>query len=337
MDKGYISSMYLQSILTILTEMGLDRRKTLGFAGLTTAEVLNPKTRIHMDVIQSIFDYAATKLKEPNIGLQVGYRFRVHTFTETGSILALCGTLAEAVQLNALYQTLTETIGQSALVRRQDTAFIVWRENFDDPDKYRHLTELIFAGYATTTNWLSWGFDKGVAHVFFKHAKPPNMSGYDEVLGPNITFGAERNELMFSPETVDRVLPTSNPEKLAYVRHRLDRVMKRVQQKSGIRERISVIVLEGIRDHQVGFDHVAREIGMSPRNLRRLLKEEGHSYRDILAGVRRQLSHDYMREGKTFTEIAQLLGYNDQSAFTRAFKNWYGVSPSAYKPDVISL
>jgi AraC-like DNA-binding protein len=38
-----------------------------------------------------------------------------------------------------------------------------------------------------------------------------------------------------------------------------------------------------------------------------------------------------MQQGKPFTEIAQILGYNDQSAFTRAFKKWYGTVPSQYE------
>jgi len=44
-----------------------------------------------------------------------------------------------------------------------------------------------------------------------------------------------------------------------------------------------------------------------------------------------------MRDGRSLTEIAQSLGYNDQSAFTRAFKNWYGIAPSDYKPEEIRL
>ncbi|WP_409434136.1 AraC family transcriptional regulator ligand-binding domain-containing protein [Litorimonas sp. RW-G-Af-16] len=317
--------------------MGLDREMSLRHISLTQADLSNLKTRIHMDKLRDLLDFASRELNEPNIGMQVGYRFRVATFTETGSILALCGTIAEAVQINAMYQTLTETMGASGLERREDGVFMIWDENFDKHDEYRHATELVFAGYATTTNWLSWGFQKGVETVYFKHQKPKDMVGFEMVFGMDVRFGADRNQIKFNSETVDQALPTSNPEKLAYVRHRLDEIMERVEQKSGISQRISHIIHEGIKDQQVGFDYVARNIGMSPRNLRRLLKEEGHSYRDILANVRKNLCQTYMRQGKTFTEIAQLLAYNDQSAFTRAFKKWYGVSPTEYQPDVISL
>jgi len=38
-----------------------------------------------------------------------------------------------------------------------------------------------------------------------------------------------------------------------------------------------------------------------------------------------------MAQDLSFTEIAQRLGFNDQSAFTRAFRKWYGTAPSNYR------
>ena len=337
MKAGFISSVYLLALLRILAEMGFSRDRAVAAGGIETNDLLNPKHRVPMESLRAILADAQASLSEPNVGLQVGYRFRVATFTDTGSILALCGTLAEAAQINALYQPLAETIGRQSFERRDDGAYITWTPSFDDDNAYRHVTESIMAGYATTTNWLSWGFARGVDRIDFRHDAPDTLSGYEDVLGPRVRFGQAENRLRFNDATIDKPLPTSNPEKLAQVRQRLDVILQRADDKSGLRERVSAEILDALTAQSVSFDGVARNLGMSERTLRRNLAEENLSYRSILEGVRKSLCETYMRDGRSLTEIAQLLGYNDQSAFTRAFKKWHGVIPSQYKLEAISL
>lgn len=337
MEPGYISSPYLLNLLRIMEEMGYPRARAQEVGGIDTPDLLNPKHRVPMESFRDILADAHARLDVPNLGLMVGYRFRVHTFTETGSVLALCGTLAEAAQINSLYQCLAETLGKQTFERDGDEACMVWTPCFEDDEAYRHATEAIMAGYVTTTNWLSWGFDRGVESVTFRHSAPDNFEGYETVLGSRFKFDQPRNLIQFNPKTVDLPLPMSNPEKLAQVRHRLDFILQRAEEKSGLRERVASEILNALQDQAVSFDVVARNMGMSERTLRRNLSEENLSYRTILEQMRKSLCETYMRDGRSLTEIAQLLGYNDQSAFTRAFKGWYGVIPSQFKPSPISL
>ena len=337
MEPGQIASTYLLSILRILAAMGYSRERALRSGDIAHNDLLNPKHRVPMESLRLILDDAAADLGEPNIGLQVGYRFRVSTFTETGSILALCGSLAEAAQINSLYQPLAESAGRQTFERRDEGACMVYEPHFEDDDAYRHVTELVVTGYVTTANWLSWGYERGVDSVDFRHSAPPSLEGYASIIGPNLRFGQPENIVWFNPKMVDQPLPTSNPEKLTLVRQRLDFIMQRAQAKSGLRERVSAEILAALRDQCVSFDAVARNMGMSQRTLRRNLAEEKISYRGLLEETRKSLCENYMKDGRSLTEIAQLLGYNDQSAFTRAFKKWYGVIPSQYKIEPIRL
>ena len=337
MEPGQLASTYLMSLLRILDSMGYPRERALATGGLVLDQLLSPKARVSMDALRRIFDEAAIVLEEPHIGLQVGYRFRVATFTDTGSVLALCGSLSEAAQINAMYQPLAETMGVQTLERMPDGTFMLWEPEFDDHDAYRHLTELVLTGYVTTANWLSWGHERGVDRVEFRHARPDIADEYAEIIGPKIAFGRSQNRVWFNPEVVDQPLPTGNPEKLAMVRQRLDVIMQRAQAKSGLRERVSAEIMAALRDQQVSFGIVARNMGMSQRTLRRNLADEDISYRSLLEDIRKALCEHYMKDGRSLTEIAQLLGYNDQSAFTRAFKNWHGVIPSQYKANAINL
>jgi AraC-like DNA-binding protein len=76
------------------------------------------------------------------------------------------------------------------------------------------------------------------------------------------------------------------------------------------------------------LERLAASFGMSERSLRRKLVEEGYPFRQLLEKVRRDLCDLYYMEGcRPMGEIAELLGYSELSAFSRAHKGWYGASP----------
>jgi AraC-like DNA-binding protein len=70
-------------------------------------------------------------------------------------------------------------------------------------------------------------------------------------------------------------------------------------------------------------------LNMSTRTMHRKLRENKETFRSILAQVRRDLARRYVGDRDfSITEVAFLLGYNDTSAFSRAFRSWFGRSPT---------
>jgi AraC-like DNA-binding protein len=67
---------------------------------------------------------------------------------------------------------------------------------------------------------------------------------------------------------------------------------------------------------------------MSERSLQVHLAEEQCSFRELLEKVRREIATFHLRRADIpLTQLAQLLGYSELSAFSRSFRGWYGVSP----------
>ena len=77
---------------------------------------------------------------------------------------------------------------------------------------------------------------------------------------------------------------------------------------------------------------VAANLQMSARSLQRRLREEGVSFGEITESVRKTMAIHYLH-GSVYPlkEISYLLGYNELSAFSRAFKRWTGTSPLDYR------
>lgn len=77
---------------------------------------------------------------------------------------------------------------------------------------------------------------------------------------------------------------------------------------------------------------VAAHFYLSPRTLIRYLKNEGRSYQSLLDEEMSRLACLYLDSRQhTVESVAAALGYQDVTAFRRAFKRWFGCAPSAYQ------
>ncbi len=103
-------------------------------------------------------------------------------------------------------------------------------------------------------------------------------------------------------------------------------------QKTGtLRHRIFHYLLTNAYLYALSLEAVASNFNMSPRTLQRKLKEEGITFLDIVEEVRKTLAINYLSTGNyQIKEVAYVLGYNESSAFVRAFKRWTGKTPANY-------
>ena len=68
---------------------------------------------------------------------------------------------------------------------------------------------------------------------------------------------------------------------------------------------------------------------LSRRTLQRRLSESNTSFQRLLRQVLHETSEELLaRESLSHGEIAFLLGYSEESAFSRAYKSWTGRAPS---------
>ncbi|MHC3125096.1 AraC family transcriptional regulator [Acinetobacter sp. GN11] len=81
-----------------------------------------------------------------------------------------------------------------------------------------------------------------------------------------------------------------------------------------------------------GLDDLARMLNMSNSTLQRRFQEDGTNYQRLKDDLRRDIAIDLLfSSSMTVTEVAGKVGFQETSAFQRAFKKWTGVSPGAYR------
>lgn len=84
------------------------------------------------------------------------------------------------------------------------------------------------------------------------------------------------------------------------------------------------------------FKDVVAELYLTARTLQRRLQDENTDFSTLLAEVRAERAREMIAHGGMANEeIAECPGFEDGSAFSRAFKSWTGQSPQAFRRDAI--
>jgi AraC-like DNA-binding protein/ligand-binding sensor protein len=82
----------------------------------------------------------------------------------------------------------------------------------------------------------------------------------------------------------------------------------------------------------ISLKEVAAEVALNPTYFSKLFKKEtGRSYTDYLNKVRVDVSKRLLKKDLPLAEIAQMVGFGDQSYFSKTFKKYEGISPNKWR------
>jgi len=323
-----ISALYLDSQLGSLESLGFSRARALDFLGVSEQDLGNPRFRIPIEDLLKLFCLAADELNKPAIGIEIGSDFRVASFAKTGRIYAFCRDLGHVIETNGKYQKIAIDAGTATYVENEGRTYLQFMSRFEDAEAYRHITETVFGSYGSAFQWLGWGSGRCIKAVFFRHSNPNVSTLYEEIFQCPVYFDSEIDSLEFFPETIHAPLPTADEGRLAIIENRLQGLLDTSQaQASTLEQAVRAAIQSALRDGHSTLASVSSHLGRTERQLRSDLKRSGLKFRGLLEDVRKEIYHHQRHRGFSYSQIAQDLGYNDQAAFTRAFKRWYGKPP----------
>lgn len=331
-----LSVNYYFYILDRLEALGFNRESASHLVSFDRLTNTHPSDRIDLEALYDLLKLAQSELSIPHIGLSVSKSFRISNYGYAGNIFSTCNTITDAILCAEKYSCLAHTMGRFKRDQSGEASGkwerYVWTPNFEpsDDEKYRQITECVLSNYALTIQWLSWSLEGSVDKVSFRHSPKLPLSAYQDVLGCAVEFEAEQNAFLIDRALLETPIPTANPLKLSLLEQKLNRVLAEYNQTSDLLGRLEYALKKMIVTERPSFARVADELALSERALKRYLSKKDTRFQDVVRKVKMELCDIYIKQGVSYSEIAQLLWYSDQSAFTRAYKNWHGVSPKSH-------
>ncbi|MCG8314792.1 MAG: AraC family transcriptional regulator [Pseudomonadales bacterium] len=146
-----------------------------------------------------------------------------------------------------------------------------------------------------------------------------------------IEFNATEWAIYFDKNEVIKTLPGANSE-LALINDQVVMEYLAKIEKSDVINLVRTHVIKSLPAGNCSKEYIAGKLNFSARSLQNKLDILGTSYQDILDQTRKDLALKYMQnQYTTNSEITYLLGFSDTSNFSRAFKRWFGCTPSQYR------
>jgi AraC-like DNA-binding protein len=159
---------------------------------------------------------------------------------------------------------------------------------------------------------------------------------YRTIFGAPVQLHARNTAIHFLREDLESPLSGSIPE-VAKATDRISEHYIDALDTSKAATRVRQLLIDFLPSGNAHQNRIADSMHRSASSLQRQLHTEGTSYREILEDTRRSLAQEYLQHGKhSHAQIAYLLGFSDQSNFSRAFKRWTGVGPRKFQSSLNS-
>jgi AraC-like DNA-binding protein len=334
-NDGRVAGSYLQPLLEAAAARGVTPQALERAAGMAPGALEPLPESLQAGAYVRLLDLAAALADDAHFGLHVGERVKLGTYSVYGLILLSCRDFGHAFEQTIRYEQLAHDLGRSSLQIEDGLAHYTWHSHF--PGATRHLADSVFAGIRVFGNWLA-GTPLPPARLELMHDGAAAEHGaqhaeYLRVLGDLPQFGAPANRATFDAQLLAWPVPNAEVSMYPVLQQHAEQLLKlRAQADTGIAAQVRSAIVRGLSQGQVRLASIAAELELSPRTLQRKLSEAGVNFQQVLDQTRFVLAKDYLRQpGLSLVDIAFLLGYQEQSAFTHAFREWAGVNPGAWR------
>ena len=321
---------YFTQVLSVISEFHISEENCLRAAGLGEL----PKTdRVDAETLVKMLNFAAMTLEDSLLGIRCGLKYPILQYTRPAEFLKLCENLKHAADLYNHYCPLFHTVGTpSGVISEGGQDRMIWVPKFEQGqnEDYRQLTELIMTNFVTSINWLAWKTPKAVQQVNIKHEAIMPIEHYKELFDCDIKFGQKEYALILQEGVKDASFAMANHEELAKICMKYDMALNELLEEESLVDRIELQIRRSIEHNSTSKTSVAKALGLSERSMARALRVKGTCFKDIKARVLKDMAVAKIHQGLPLVEIAHSLGYNDQPSFTRAYKKWFGVSPTKH-------
>jgi AraC-like DNA-binding protein len=329
-EKHTVSMHFVNAAVRHLTAAARDR--VLATAGVPAALLEAPHARVPATAFSALWLAVARELDDEFFGLD-SRSMKVGSFALLSQAAISCPNLDRALKriLRGFTLFLDDVQGEVRLEADEAVVRISNRIQAEEDRRFADETLLILLHGLMC--WLV-GRRIPLTEVSFAHGRPPYAAEYALMYSDRVCFDAPQTAMRFEGRALATPLVQNAATLQTFLRTAPQSVFLKYRNEESwtaqLRRRLRAST-EGPEGWPV-FEDLATELGTTATTLRRRLESEGTSFQSIKDQLRNDLAIDYLcNSSLSIDDIGARVGFNDASAFHRAFKRWNGLQPGEYR------
>ena len=289
---------------------------------------------LHYSVYNRIMEKAVDLTGDEFFGLHAGENLNMSAAGLIGQITQTSETVYQALQYCCEFANLgCSSLPMSMIEEEEHLKVVLTPDNewaADSPISLRHTAEGVLAFTIREFQTLTRNKHYPVA-ITLPWEAPSNTAEYERIFNAELRFQQSEIAIYFKKSHVEEKVVTSDYKLLRIlVEHANQKIAESGESKFYSIVKRSVVNL--IKPEFPTIEQVAGHLNVSVRTLQRKLKEDGHTFKELIEELRKDFAISYLKnKDLSISEIAYLLNYADASAFNRSFKRWTGQTPNAYR------
>jgi len=243
-----------------------------------------------------------------------------------------CDNLREVFDLGSrLYNLVSDDIHTELLeIEEHSLLSIRFAEPELDPDHfYQEFWMVIWHRFS------SWLIGRKIPLLYTRLAyeKPLHAAELNHLFPGPKSYSHEENQLAFDTRYLNLPPIRNQAEIMNFLKHSPAGLMTIPGDDRSVRSSITNLILTQSKTvlSLPRINEIAGQLHVTPQTLHRRLKREGTSYQRIKDSIRRDIAVTRLvKDRMPVNQVAEMVGFSEARSFTRAFKQWTGLSPREY-------
>lgn len=334
MPSELIRATTLRGFESLVCELGGEPGKILKDSGISPFLLSMPESFIHFQSYCQLMELAAEQTATPEFGLLLGEKQNLSTLGAMGVAVQQSPSQTEAMDIFRRYfHTHNQCASISVRVYEGVTQLT---HTTVTASQYIH-TQAKMKSISLAVSILRLMHEKNwrPIEVWFDFSPIGDKRVFEKILGAPVVFDQPESCVSFQSTHIKKLFSNadSDPTLRRILLNHLN--TQASEHNVDLSTQVTKFLQATLPSGDCSKEKTAASLSMSPRTLQRKLAEENATFRGLLDAARKNLVQHYLAETElSMTEISEIVGYKDISAFSRAFKHWYGVAPQTWRKNV---
>ena len=312
-------------------ELGGSLEASMQHSGLTPAQVIDGEGFVPLHKVVSFLNHAAQELDCDYFGLLVAKHQPPARFAMIGQLVRFSRDLGHAIDDGIRFSILNSQYSRWVIERDQHAMSLIRevRVQLDAP-----IIQMQTLALAVTYKAMNGICQRRINlnQVTFSHAQPPSHEKIKAFFGVQVFYDQPQTALVFPNAELESPIPSADPQVHKLLLRHFEDLSGEEGANLNLIERVRRELRQTVGSRRCTLELIAQSWGVHPRGLQRRLREHGTGFRELLQDVRQELAESYLTNSDiAVLELADLLGYRNASAFSRAFKVQTGSSPEHWR------